>query len=291
MNNFDEINYFCMNNNQNKIGIFVKFIWKVLMGWKNGSDFKGQDSMNFREENWSKIKTLFMNSRPEFRNYRMKFIVWMIREILKMLNPYAVDYLTLPVNLCYSHVFEILAECWAVLWECRAATISRQTFGTRMENQETFLLFQQRLLHHFIFLDKRFNLWISDVKNVYHRMQRVSAKHQTALDPRCQSRPSARNSFDFGEGRFSKDYGASQQRLQISDLHFDKFFYPTEDKIQDWSMYLLFISYGSHALDQRSGDGWFNGWFKIFVINKRNSNAKSWSIRCEDCFSTEQNHS
>ena len=26
MNNFDEINYFCMNNYQNKIGIFVKLM-------------------------------------------------------------------------------------------------------------------------------------------------------------------------------------------------------------------------------------------------------------------------
>ena len=45
----------------------------------------------------------------------------------------------------------------------------------------------------------------------------------TTLDPRCQSGPSARNSFDPGEGRCSKDYGADPQRLQISDLHFDKF--------------------------------------------------------------------
>ena len=35
--------------------------------------------------------------------------------------------------------------------------------------------------------------------------------------------PSARNSFDPNEGICSKDFGADQQRLQISDLHFDKF--------------------------------------------------------------------
>ena len=35
-----------------------------------------------------------------------------------------------------------------------------------------------------------------------------------------------------------------------------------EDKIQDWGMYLFTISYGSYALDQRSGDGWFSGWCK-----------------------------
>ena len=45
----------------------------------------------------------------------------------------------------------------------------------------------------------------------------------TALDPRCQSGPSARNSFVPSERRLSKNYGSDQQRLQISDLHFDKF--------------------------------------------------------------------
>ena len=49
----------------------------------------------------------------------------------------------------------------------------------------------------------------------------------TALDPRCQSGPSARNSFGPKEGSFSKDCGSDQQRLQMSDLHFDKFLTPT----------------------------------------------------------------
>ena len=63
-----------------------------------------------------------------------------------------------------------------------------------------------------------------------------------------------------------------------------------EDKIQNRGMYLFTISYGSDAMDQRSGDGLFSGWSKIFVICKRNSNARFWSTRCEDCFTAEQNH-
>ena len=42
-------------------------------------------------------------------------------------------------------------------------------------------------------------------------------------DLRCQSGPSAKNSVTFSGGDSSKNYGADQQRLQISDLHFDKF--------------------------------------------------------------------
>ena len=43
---------------------------------------------------------------------------------------------------------------------------------------------------------------------------------------RCQSEPSANSSVIPGEGGSLKNYGADQQRLQISDLHFDKFATP-----------------------------------------------------------------
>ena len=62
-------------------------------------------------KNWSKIETLSLNSQPRFRNPRTKQIPRTIREILKMLTQYAVDYPTFPVNQRCSHLFEILAEC------------------------------------------------------------------------------------------------------------------------------------------------------------------------------------
>ena len=61
-----------------------------------------------------------------------------------MLNQYAVDNPTLPVNRRY------FAPVRAVLWECRATTLGRQVFGTRMENRETFLQIQRRRLRHLI---------------------------------------------------------------------------------------------------------------------------------------------
>ena len=56
--NIDEINSFFMNNYWNKLGIFVKLISKVFVRWKNWIEFKSYESMNFREEDWSKIKTI-----------------------------------------------------------------------------------------------------------------------------------------------------------------------------------------------------------------------------------------
>ena len=63
-----------------------------------------------------------------------------------------------------------------------------------------------------------------------------------------------------------------------------------EDKIQDWGMYLFTISYGSYAVDQRSGVGWISGWSEIFAFYQRNSRTRFRGIRRENCFSTELNH-
>ena len=65
---------------------------------------------------------------------------------------------------------------------------------------------------------KESNPWISDVSE--HTSLHVMSESQTpAQDQRCQSGPSARNSFVVGEGGFWKNYGADQ-RLKISHLHF-----------------------------------------------------------------------
>ena len=53
-----------------------------------------------------------------------------------------------------------------------------------------------------------------------------SGRPERDPDLRCQSGPPAKNSVIFSGGDSSNNYGADQQRLQISDLHFDKFTTP-----------------------------------------------------------------
>ena len=103
--------------------------------------------------------------------------------------------------------------------------------------------------------------WKKTIEEPIHMsIAEKSGRPERDSDLRCQSGPSAKNSVIFSGGDFSKNYGADQQRLQISDLHFDKVPYASnlcllEDKIQDRGMYLFTISYGSDAVDQRSGVG------------------------------------
>ena len=75
--------------------------------------------------------------------------------------------------------------------------------------------------------------WISNVSE--HTSPHVMSESQTPVqDHRCQSGPSAKSSVIPSEGDLSKNYGADQQRVQISDLHFDKF--PTQATFACWKI-------------------------------------------------------
>ena len=88
-----------------------------------------------------------------------------------------------------------------------------------------------------------------------------SERQKQDQDQRCQPGPSAKNSVIVSGGDSSKNYGADRQRLQISDIQFDKFRTPATFarwKIRfktEEGMYLFTISNGSDAMDQGSGVG------------------------------------
>ena len=79
------------------------------------------------------------------------------------------------------------------------------------------------------------NPWSSQISEPNHPSMTEKNENQTPVqDQRCQSGPSAKNSIIPSEGDSSKNYGADQQRLQISDLHFDKF--PTRATFACWKI-------------------------------------------------------
>ena len=59
--------------------------------------------------------TILELTGKRYRNCKMKLIVWMIQKIFRMLNQFAVEIPTLPVDQCHSHLIQFLEECWAVL--------------------------------------------------------------------------------------------------------------------------------------------------------------------------------
>ena len=68
------------------------------------------------------------------------------------------------------------------------------------------------------------NQWSSGREEPIHSSTVEKGEKQTQhQDLRCLSGPSAKNSVIFSGGDSSKNHGADQQRLQISDPHLDKF--------------------------------------------------------------------
>ena len=77
--------------------------------------------------------------------------------------------------------------------------------------------------------------WKKTIEEPFHiSIAEKSGRPERDQDLRCQSGPSAKDSVIFSGGDYSKNYGADQQRLLISALHFDKF--PTPATFACWKI-------------------------------------------------------
>ena len=82
---------------------------------------------------------------------------------------------------------------------------------------------------------QEWNPWSSSTEEPLHSSTvEKSERQKQDQDLKCQPGSSAKNSVIFSGGESSKNYGADQQRLQISDLHFDKF--PTPATFACWKV-------------------------------------------------------
>ena len=148
-----------------------------------------------------------------------------------MLNQFAVEIPTLPVDQCHSHLIQFLEDAQPF---CKNAKPQRRA---------------AKHLGHAWFFGKRFcksrgvlfSTLPAGIESMEFQNRRAASfvhsgeksERQTQdQDQRCQSGQSARKSVVFSGRDSSKNYGADQHRLQISDLHFDKF--PTPATFACW---------------------------------------------------------
>ena len=79
------------------------------------------------------------------------------------------------------------------------------------------------------------NPWSTTIEEPLHMSAAEKGdRPERDQDLRCQSGPSAKDSVIFSRKDSSKNYGADQQRLQSSDLHYDKF--PTPATFACWKI-------------------------------------------------------
>ena len=216
----DEINNFFMHSYWSKIGIYVKLTIKVSMKWKNWRSSRVPPSTLLQDEGESRITTLSWKLQARYTNCRMKLIAWLIQEIFRMLNQFAVKIPTLPVNQCHFPPHPI------------PGGLLRRSIGMPCRREwppsiwDTHGFFGKRFCQSSCVLFSTWSAglkpWSSRTEEPLHSSTVEKSERQTQdQDPRCQTGQSARNSVIFSGGDSSKNYGADQQRLQISDLHFD----------------------------------------------------------------------
>ena len=238
--------------------------------------------------------TFFGIIEAEYRNCKMKWIVWAILRIFRMMNQFAVEIPTLPVDQCHSNLIRYMKGCWDTL------------FVSPSRKERPPSIWDTHGISGNIFADppasssapypQELNLWETTIEEPLHMSTaEKSERPEQNQDLRCQSGPSAKNSVIFSGGDSSKICGADQQRLQNLDLHFDKF--PTPATFACWKIRFktevcTCSQFPTEAMQwiKEIGIGWFIGWIEIFVFYSWYFNAELWSTWCEDCFSAEQNH-
>ena len=239
-------------------------------------------------------------SRQEHRNCKMKSIVWMILGIFKMSESASqwTLYPTFPDNHRYCQKFG--GELEGML--SRDQSLRPDIWNPHGISGNVFTGLSASASTPFAGM---LNYWDSDVAGKHPRCELARGKsvaesgeqnRDTILAPRFLRRPSAKNTFNSMEGRSLKNYVVDQQRLPISELHFDKFRTPSsfswvEDKIHNWGVFLFLFPHGNNAMYQRSGDGWFSGRSEIFVFHSRVHSFPRFRVaRREDCICPEYDH-
>ena len=187
----DKIINFFMNSYWSKIGIFVKLMRKVSMKWKNWRIFRVLPSTPLSRRRLVEDQDTVLELTGKIQELQNEINFWVVQEILKMLNQYSVDNPTSPVIQCFP--------------TCPRSWYNTKPSSGNVEPQRR----AAKYWGHAWYIGKRFanpmasssapipqesNPWISNVSE--HTSPHVMSESQTpALDPRCQSGPSARNSF------------------------------------------------------------------------------------------------
>ena len=110
--------------------------------------------------------------------------------------------------------------------------MGRQAFGTHGKSEN---FFANPAASSSAPYPQELNPWSSHISEPIHFHRRGRNDNQTPVqDQRCQSGPSAKSSVIPSEVDSSNNYGADQQRLQFSDLHFDKL--PTPATVACWKI-------------------------------------------------------
>ena len=175
-----------------------------------------------------------------------------------MLNQFAVEIPTLPVDQCHSQLIRFLEGCCDSLSYRRAAEKGRQSFGT--QHGLSGNVFANPDASSSAPYPQELHQWNSSEEPLHSSTVEKSERPEQNQDLRCQSGPSATKIQ-------SSSVEETLQRIMVqtnNDCRFRIFILKVpyashvcllEDEVQDRGLYMFTISYASDAMDQRSGVG------------------------------------
>ena len=207
--------------------IFVKFINKVLQRWRNYENSKVLPSIRSQDGSSSRTRTdrvqelqnevNCMNDSKDFQDAES------IRSGNSHVTSRPVSFPPHPIPegmLRHSFVSPRRKEGRPSIWDTDG--ISVNVFANQPASSSA--PYPQELNECETTIEEPLHLCTAE----------KSERLEQNRDLRCQSGPSAKDSVIFSGGDSSKNYGADQQRLHISDLHFDKF--PTPATFACWKI-------------------------------------------------------
>ena len=211
----------------------VKLINKVLQKWKNYENSKVQPSIRSRDKSSSRTRTLILELSGRLQELQNEVNCLndskdlqdaeSVRSGNSHVTSRPVSFPPHPIPegmLSRSFVSPCRREGPPSIWDTHG--ISGNVFADPPASSSA--PYPQEL-----------HQWNSSIEEPIHSSAvEKSEKQEQNQDLRCQSGSSAKDSVIFTGGDYSKNYGADQQRLQISDLHFDKF--PTPATFACWKI-------------------------------------------------------
>ena len=201
--------------------IFVKFINKILQRWWNCQNSRVLPSIRSQDGSSSRTRTLLWNYQEEYKNYTMKYFVWTILRTSRALNQFAVEIPTLPVDQCHSLHIRYQKDCWGLPSYRSAAKKGRHIWDTHGISGNVFA---NPHASSSAPCPQELNPWRTTIEEPLQHVcsgekWKTRTKSRSEM-PSLDRQPKIQSSSV--EETLKRTMGANQQRLQISDLHFDK---------------------------------------------------------------------
>ena len=246
-------------------------------------ELKNYESTISQCKNSQKVLRQYKGSLHNFRNCKIRWILWVTQENFRKRNQIIVEgCLTFPVNL---QCFRVLVPCLAATQDCRLI------HAIDLDCRKTFLVINfPRLIQSWVILKSIWwraknpsrSYWTRKDEFHSHEWRQTKSRHNSNADILQQSQWLWVLQFRW---MYRRTAWSDTNSMIDSHFRFGKFSFFNRSNCLFW------FSIGSYVVDQGSGDGWFCGRVTSLrsVCGENFPNFEM--LDAKNCFCSEQDHS